>query len=113
MASANSNQTIVAAPTETIIFDSTSGGPDATDGPCSEFLVAIRTGSAFPLLVRVEGLHTATEFVGIPAGAFITFEDKKFDETLNQIEKVTVKGDGGSATGVDWGVLGRKNIIRT
>lgn len=95
MASAASNQTITTS--ETTLFD-----PASSAKKCTEFCVAVRSTASFPLLVNVVGLHESGEFMGIPAGASVTYR-----LGYNGLGKITAKGDGGSCDGVDYGVISK------
>lgn len=94
MASAAGNQSIGTSSTK--VFDAANDG-----GRCSEFMVGVRTGSSNAALVHVPGLHKSGEFIGIPAGAAITFRLSDLG-----IANVYVKGDGGTTT-VDYGVVSK------
>jgi hypothetical protein len=72
------------------IFD-----PDV-DGECAQFSIFNRTGGA-TVLVNVENLHNAGEFIGIPAGQGLAFRVGD-----NNVGTITVKVASGTAT-LDYG----------
>lgn len=104
MASANSNQTVNS--TGLNVFDQATDG-----GPCVGFLIGVRSTAVNPALVNIPGLHKSGEFIGIPIGVAVIFEDSKQGDVTGQIQTVFVKGDGGD-TIVDSGVVSKKEIVR-
>lgn len=94
MASAGNgvNVTITAAE----IFNARNDG-----GKCTTFLVRNRSGSSGVVLVNVEGLHKATEWMGIEAGA-----EQAFRFNHNGLGVVTVKTASDTAT-IDYGVIAK------
>ena len=97
MASANNNQTVPG--TDTVIFNKEGG-------PCVKFLIGVHANSPNALLVNIPQLHLAGEFGRIPKGVAVEFEEEGPLNDNTQIEKVTVKGDGGNAT-IDYMVTKR------
>jgi len=73
--------------------------PTGITAGCTEFKVGVTSGSGFPALINIPGLHDAGEFFPLVAGESIIFR-------LNPIgiRKVTVKGDGGDAD-ITFGVV--------
>jgi len=94
MATAASKQDLT---TEEKIFDA------ATDGDCTTFVVRCRSESAVDVLVRVEGLHAAGEWLAIPPGHELPFRRGRRHKSPG-VGAVYAKGDGGTAT-VDYGKL--------
>ena len=104
MASAGNGVTVNS--TGVNVFDQSIDG-----GPCVGFFVGVRSGSAFPALINIPGLHKSGEFVGLPKGVALTFEDHTQGDISEQIQTVFVKGDGGD-TLLDFGVVSRNIPVR-
>ena len=71
---------------------------DANQG-CTVFLVHVLSTSSNGALVNIPGLHASGEFFPIPVGG-----EYAFRQGHQNIDSVTVKGDGGNAD-INYGVI--------
>lgn len=97
---AGANQSITTTPTT--VFNNATGQADA-GFPCTTFQVSVRSGSSNGLKIYAYGLHNVSnpDTFGLAPGA----PPLQFRFGTNGITKVVMMGDGGTATGVDFGIV--------
>lgn len=77
----------------------TPGLPVATDRGCSQFMVGVPSGAAFPAVFRVEGMHAPGEGLVLSPGM-----SERFWAADRNISIVRAQGLGG-ATDVVFGIV--------
>ena len=89
------NRANIASGADTVLYSATNRG-------CTSFRVDVPLGAGNGILIHVDGLHAADEYIPIPVGGSATF--RYYD---GQLKRVVAQGDGGTCTGLTYGVVSK------
>jgi hypothetical protein len=99
MAALTANRVNITADTDTVLYSATVRG-------CTSFSVTVPSSSSYGVKVNVVGLHVAGEGFPVAVGATVIF--RYYD---CGITSVIAQGDGGTATGVTYGVVSKTRAV--